>query len=301
MNPLLKQLETLETLSKGTKLTRFLANPVAYTTATFFNYLVYPHTKKGRSAVAETFFGAKMNVILPAATDIYLTGGKTHDSETRLAKYLIKHLSEGDACLDIGAHFGYFTLLVSEIVGKTGKVMAFEASTNTFQILKSNVAHRANVSAFNNALSDKLEVVTFYEFPTLYSEYNSMEIGQFEDKKWFSRFPPTKIDIQTTTINDIIDVQGFVPKIIKIDVEGAEYTVVKGASILANMTNVSIVLEYLTNDANNSEYIAASQQLTDYGYQTHIIGDDGNLIKIDDVDAFLKAKKIDSENVVFVR
>ncbi len=298
---LLGQLEKLEKLAQGSKLTRFLAFPIKYTTATVFNYLVYPRTKKGRAAVAETFFGARMNVILPASTDIYLTMGKSHHSETRFAKFLIKTLQKGDSFLDIGAHFGYFSLLASEIVGSNGKVMSFEASKNTFQILKSNVEGRSNIVAYNNALSDKIEMIGFYEFPTLYSEYNSMEISQFEGQKWFKDFAPTKTEVQTTTINDIIQKQGFRPRVIKIDVEGAEHTVVKGASCLANENNIAIVLEYLTNDVNNSEYVAASDKLISFGYRTHVIDDNGLLLAVDDVDAQLKQQQIDSENVVFIK
>lgn len=76
-----------------------------------------------------------MNIALPASTDIYLTGGKSHDSEIRLAKFLIKNLNQGDNFVDIGAHYGYFTLLGAHLVGKGGRVF-FEPGKSTYSLLE---------------------------------------------------------------------------------------------------------------------------------------------------------------------
>src|SRR5690606_14202120 len=152
----------------------------------------------------------------------YLTGGKSHSSEIRLAKYLILHLERGDHFLDIGAHFGYFTLLASEIVGTNGKVYAFEPSKKNMRLLRMNSNNRSNIKIFGEAVSDVRGGVQFYEFPNLYSEYNSMNIEQFETESWFSAYQPVKLDIPSTTIDIIIKEGAIVPKIIKVDVEGSE-------------------------------------------------------------------------------
>ena len=40
---------------------------------------------------------------------------------------LVRLIRPGWACVDVGAHLGYFTLLLAHLVGKVGKVFAFEA------------------------------------------------------------------------------------------------------------------------------------------------------------------------------
>lgn len=170
-----------------------------------------------------------MSVSLPAATDIYLIGGKLHGSEIRLARYLILNLESGDQFLDIGAHFGYFTLLASEIVGKDGLVYAFEASARNLETLKTNSQNHPNVKTFGKAVSDDQGGVDFYEFPNLYSEYNSVNVRQFEAQEWFSSYQPDKREVSSTTIDIVTLEDTILPRIIKVDVEGAEYKVMKGA------------------------------------------------------------------------
>src|SRR5215831_5359470 len=91
-----RNLEKVEGLAKGSKAKRLLAHPPRYFYSVFYKKFIYPQTKKGLESTATTFFGAKMKVALPAAIDIYITGGKTHDSEIRLTRFLIKNLKEED-------------------------------------------------------------------------------------------------------------------------------------------------------------------------------------------------------------
>ena len=72
---------------------------------------------------------------------------------TAFVKDMIK---EGDIVIDIGAHIGYYTLLFSKLVGKTGKVFAFEAHPDNFTLLKQNVETNGytNVVVENKAVSN---------------------------------------------------------------------------------------------------------------------------------------------------
>lgn len=133
---LLSGIEKVQKIASASKLERMLANPVKYFRAIFFREIIYRRTRKSQEVQATTFFGFPMRILLPSATDICLTGGKSHPSEIRLAKYLIQNLRHNDSFLDIGAHYGYFSLLAAQLVGSNGRVTAFEASPSTFQVLK---------------------------------------------------------------------------------------------------------------------------------------------------------------------
>lgn len=291
----------LERLSRGSKIGRLLAYPIDYIYGMFFSKFIYPSQKKGILKQTDTFFGAKMNVVLPAGLDIYLVKGKSHDSEIRLVKLMLNQLVPGDTYLDIGAHFGYFSLLAAHLVGEKGKVFAYEASKSTFGILEKNIAQYPNIKAFHNALSDKDETLTFFEFPILFSEYNSLDVTQFEHEKWYKKFPPQRIEVAATTLSNLTSRQNMTPKIIKIDVEGAEYAVIEGAKGLLAEQSPMIVLEFLASERFNSSHHKAAAILEEANFKAHTINDEGNLELCPDIEKYLLEKNIDSENVVFFK
>ncbi len=50
-----------------------------------------------------------------------------------------EQIKEGDIVIDVGANIGYYTLIFAQLVGKTGKVFAFEPEPKNFEILKKNI------------------------------------------------------------------------------------------------------------------------------------------------------------------
>lgn len=69
--------------------------------------------------------------------------------------YYIRHLiRKGDHVVDIGANFGYYTVLFSDLV-KTGSVYAVEPVELYRSILKKNIGRRKNVEIFPFALGDE--------------------------------------------------------------------------------------------------------------------------------------------------
>jgi hypothetical protein len=47
--------------------------------------------------------------------------------EPVLSEFILRHVQEGDVCVDAGANIGYFSLLFAQRVGTSGKVIAIEA------------------------------------------------------------------------------------------------------------------------------------------------------------------------------
>jgi len=298
---MLHSLQRIEQLATASKLARLVEMPLRYAYAIGFRVLRYRFTKKGVSKRVMTFFGVPMTVVLPASTDIYLTGGKSHNSEIRLARFLIRQLKAGGAFTDIGAHFGYFSLLAARLVGSQGQVIAFEASTTTYAVLSDNVASMPTVQAYHNAVSNKQEKISFYEFPVLYNEYNSLDIEQFTTENWFQEFKPTKIDVCAVTLDDFFTSTARMPDVIKIDVEGAELKVIQGATELLRRTKPVVVLEYLAPKRHNEGHQHAVALLRELGYQAKYIASDGSLVSCPDLNAHLYVQRIDSDNFVFVK
>lgn len=294
-------LQEVEKLASASKLGRLVHNPFKYLYAILFRKFIFPKTGKELVKNVPVFFNKKMLIALPASTDIYLTGGKSHNSEIRLARFLINSLNDGDTYLDIGAHYGYFTLLASELVGATGLVYAFEPSSATYNIFEKNCLNNtlANICFAQKAVSDSKGSITFFEFPNLYSEYNSMNVDQFNEEAWFAKYKPQKTTVETLTIDGIVTENNFQPSIIKIDVEGAEFKVISGATQYLQTHAPVIVMEYLTSDRHNSEHQKAADLLRKYNYKSYLITADGSLQALEDIDTYLKDKQLESDNIVF--
>lgn len=292
-----EQLEAVISLARGGKLARFLASPSKYFQAMLFSKVQYPVSHKSSLRKADLFWGDQMDVLLPAALDIYITGGKTHDSELRLARFLIQSLQHGSRFLDIGAHFGYFSLLAGHLVGKQGKVFALEAASGTYEVLQRNISSYENIHAYHMAVSHVEEEVTFNEFPVLYSEYNSMVIDKHEKERWVKKYPPVAKIVHAITIDSFINKYNFVPDIIKIDVEGAEDKVVSGGINTWQSHNPFIVMEYLEGD--EQQYEQAKNILAQQGYNSYVIEKNGSLMPVKDIPEYMARSMSDSENIVF--
>lgn len=102
---LLGKLNDIEVFAQTTKVDRLFRKPFRYGYAIAFKSFIYPFTHKEILKKCKLFNGREINVFLPASTDIFLTGGKSHTSEIRLARFLIHQLKEG------GYFLGYWRTL----------------------------------------------------------------------------------------------------------------------------------------------------------------------------------------------
>ncbi|CAN5420491.1 N/A [soil metagenome] len=297
---MLKNLNKVERLAKASKIVRLMNGPGRYFTAQGHKWLVYRYTKKGMLTSARTFFGIPLQIVLPSATDIYLTGSKTHPSEIRLARYMVNHLQDGERYLDVGAHFGFFTSLAACLVGSVGGVLAIEASPETFKLLKKNTTDRKQVKALNIAITNRHEEVTFHEFPVLLSEYNSLIGKQYEKETWYSTNKPKLVKVQGYDLNRLLEEEQFHPTLIKIDVEGAEDKVIQGGLAYFKQHRPVIVMEYLADRNKNTGHQKAVDMLKELGYSVNVFNPLGEPEPCDNILAHLEQTGWESDNVVLI-
>ena len=291
-------------LAEGKRWRRFWRKPADYLAAICYRALIYPRSRKPRAVTTDLAWGEPLDILLPASTDIYLTGGKSHDSEIRLARLLIATLQPGDVFVDVGAHYGYFSALAAVLVGDQGQVIAVEAAPATFSVLARNASTRPQMTAHHVALSETRGVRTFYEFPHAYAEYNSFDIEQYAGQAWFEAQAPQAIRVETQTLDGLLLGKEISrsPRVIKIDVEGGEADVLRGASTtLAAGSAPLIVMEYLSPERHNAPHRAAESLLRESGYRPYAIGTDGRLTELDDVAIHFRRRQIDSDNIAFQR
>ena len=171
--------------------------------------------------------------------------------------------------IDIGANMGIYTLLLSHLYPKC-KVISIEASPTIFEKLKlncqlNNLLPGSNLVLLNKAVSDKDGTrVEFYEkhsMSTMSKEFltsiSSKIITNKDDELHKEIVRTVTIDnlAETTNINEI--------SFLKIDVEGAEVLVLKGAiNILTEKKVRNMIIEY--HSFENYDY--AVKLLDEIGY-----------------------------------
>ncbi len=294
-------LDRVAYLTKAVKIIRWLHYPFKLTFGFLYTNVIYQLTGKGFSLRTTTFFGEKMVVNLPSGKDIYIFGAKNHSSEIRLAKFLIKNLDSGDTFVDVGAHFGYYSLLAGKLVGEEGNIHCFEPSLNSYSILMENLKPYQNITSNELVVSDTIGKIDFVEFPLLFSENNTSETSGFEDKEWFQKVEKRVNNIDTITLDTYCTDKKINPQMVKIDVEGGEYKVLSGfMNQLVDQSPV-IVMECWDINENKDLHQHGIDLLTKFAYKGHIIDDAGNISPCEDLAAHYSSTGTTSDNIVFMK
>ncbi len=195
--------------------------------------LVYP--LEVRLANGQSFMG-----VLPEAitTSVWRTG--LHDwHATGLVESL---LGAGETFVDVGAHFGYFSLIAGRCVGNTGRVCCIEAMPEAFGYLRRNTALiRGKVDLFNVAAWDTTTVLKFSDAGVINSRLASA-FGPREPMLASGR--SIQVDVPTRRLDDILD-EASVAQVhgVKVDVESAELRVLQGAVAALERWKPWVVIE----------------------------------------------------------
>lgn len=290
----------VEKIAKATKMRRMSYSPAKYFYAILYRKILSHFFGLSTVIKVNTFFGRSMLIRFPAGTDIYLAGGKTDDAELRLTRFLFNELCPGDQFIDIGAHFGYYSLLASVCTGTGGRVIAIEPSQETYALLQLNTREYPNITTMPMAVAGSEGMTGFYEFPHIYSEYSSVYPGQFQQQKWFRRIQLQKTEVSCTTLDSLLPQPTDRRSVIKIDAEGSEYDILKGgADFLRQNNSAIIIMEYLAASRGNINHKKAAGILAANGYTCFRIRENGTLVDCGDVDSYLAAHRIESDNLVF--
>lgn len=296
---LIQRLNIISQKAKGSFWQRWMFNPWHYVTGMLFYKLLFPFLKQSWPRKTNLFFGGSLTVALPAGLDIYILGAKGHDSEIRLGKFLINHLQKGHHFIDVGGHLGFFSLLAAHLVGESGRVFGFEASSQMFEYYNKNVANHQNIEAHHKAISDFNGEIQFFEYPILYSEYNTTINDQYKNENWSKNNIAKSVKVPCLTLEDFISERQITIDFIKIDVEGGELKVLTGLENVLISQSPVIIMEYLKKAATNNDYQKAAEKLMDVGYQLNVINTDG-ILEISSLED-LEKMNFESDNIVFRR
>ena len=151
---------------------------------------------------------------------------------------------EGDIVVDIGAHIGLYTIISSKRVGANGKVVAIEAHPGNFEMLNSNIKlnQLTNVIPLNYAVYSKETKIKLYlpEVESGFTKYNTIMPNWINTQEKF-------VEVNANTLDYLLqlnEIRQEEVNWIKIDVEGAEFEVLKGATnVLSKSKDIAILME----------------------------------------------------------
>jgi FkbM family methyltransferase len=152
--------------------------------------------------------GLRMNV--GDSRPSYLLG----TAEQEVQEFIAEHLQRGGVFYDLGANVGYFTLVGASLVGKEGRVRAYEPFPDNAELLRHNVAANGlvQVEVVEAAVSDSAGQASFEVGPTSQD----------------GRLGEGGVTVRTQRVDDDVAAGAPVPTLVKIDVEGAELAALTG-------------------------------------------------------------------------
>lgn len=154
-------------------------------------------------------------------------------------------LSAGDVFFDVGAHLGEYALIAASKVGKSGKVVAFEPTPKTIELLQQNVAL--------NSMTEKIKVESKAVYSKNTNIYFSLEpesevnhITASKSGKTI-RVPAVTLD-SYTKLNNISKIS-----FLKLDVEGAEENILQGARLLLKRAAIECLMYEVNPKVDNAQ------------------------------------------------
>lgn len=240
-----------------------------------------------KKATLVNVMGQKMFLDPGDALQLSRTGSYEPFS-TAIAK---KNIKKGDTVLDIGAYIGYYTLIFAALVGREGRVFAFEPEPESFTLLKKNIAanHYENVTALNKAVADYTGKTALY----------LSGVNKTDSRVYDSQDNRAHIEVKSVCLDQYFQDYAAGVDFIKIDIQGAEVKALRGMiNLLKRSKNIKILTELYpsglqTCSASAQEYLGS---LIGLGFKIYNINETKKKLEPVDPGALLEIYTPESNN-----
>jgi len=147
--------------------------------------------------------------------------GSYEPQETLLLPALLR---PGDTCVDVGAHWGYFSLLAAARVGRTGRVLAVEADPRVFATLEKTLTLNPGlpVEAMQVAAAAEPGTIILHGFDERGDNWGISSVATSQGGQRF--------EVRAEPLDAILERCGVAEVgLLKMDIEGAEVLALRGA------------------------------------------------------------------------
>ena len=201
--------------------------------------------------------------------------------EPNVTRLMQDHLRAGDIVIDVGANIGYHAVLSARLVGPSGHVLAVEPSPTIRAQLIENV-HANDVAGIVEivpvAVSDSPGELRLVPGPA--TNVGLATVVHSDE-------PDAGHVVRADTLDNIVDGAGLDPqrvRLLKVDVEGAEVNVLRGArrvlSTLPFGALVVVEVEPSRLAAAGGSVVEAVQLMVGLGYRPHRIDNDYDVERV---------------------
>lgn len=160
--------------------------------------------------------------------------------EPLLESVLATVVGPGTVVVDAGAQVGLVTIMCSKLAGNQGKIYAFEPHPENFKALIDAIARNAatNVEALNMGLSARNGRLNFWEALT-----SGFSLLPERKEDWPTGALGHDVAVECTALDDFLHARGLSNvDILKVDVDGSDFDVLRGAEQLLASGTVSLVV-----------------------------------------------------------
>ncbi len=185
--------------------------------------------------------------------------GLMRNYEEGIWKFLRQVVKPGWDCLDLGANQGFYTVLLSRLVGPAGHIVAFEPVESERRKLAINLAlngTRSKLRIESIALSDNSGFYPYYKGLRGHASRSGLAIPPDETGGDYDTF-----FVATASLDSYFGWPIERIDLIKIDVEGAELKVLKGAQRVLGKSRPIIIIEIA--DVATQQFDYPAQTLVD--------------------------------------
>jgi FkbM family methyltransferase len=171
-----------------------------------------------------------------------LSGGGAYESET--AQLLLSTLRPGDTFIDVGAHIGYFTVLAALLVGASGHVVSFEPDYRNFEHLVAHLQNNAltNVRPFTWLVGESSGPTDLYLNADNDGGHAVWDVGAHPFNT-LSKASVRRQPTYQTSLDDAPIGASARLRMLKVDTEGNELAVVRGARRVLSAADPLVILE----------------------------------------------------------
>jgi len=204
-------------------------------------------------------------ILLQIESDVeYTTRLHSCEKEPETIDWIHSCFQDGDAYYDIGANVGAYALVAAKHFRGKVQVYAFEPSFPTFKQLCTNVVlnHcQGSITPLQVALSDRTGVAVL-NYSSLLPGSALHALGQAVDYKGDHFQPVVEQSVLAFALDDLIRQFALPPPThIKLDVDGIELSILKGAKkTLSSVALKSVLVEILEGDPQSAEVVALLEQ-----------------------------------------
>jgi FkbM family methyltransferase len=212
---------------------------------------------------AELFFGGQIRLMLPEVVSRVIYTYGFFDAE--VTYLLSRYIKPGDIVLDVGAHFGYMSVLSSHLVGDAGRVYSFEPTPSTYLVLFENAKSRANITALNLGAGQQNSTEYIADYGLQYCAWNTMS-SESRIPMAQSNVKSNLLKVEVVNLDDFLNDKGIMPSFIKIDAENFELDVIVGLSKTIKKLRPIVLME-----TGSIASLDAAISLVNQGYVPHVV------------------------------